>query len=188
MHARTAMIPIFAALASLALAACMQPTYYEPAADGQGYADQEIADGRYRITFAGNSVTARETVENYLLYRAAEITLDSGHDYFVLVDYDVERDVTYRRFVNLPRGASGYGPYYAWYPYWDGYAFGPFYDPFIAGYAEVTAEEIDKYRAYATIAVYSGAPPADDANAYAARDVIARLKGTIQRPETASQS
>ncbi len=170
-----------AALVLLPLAACMQPTYYGPETDGQGYGDQEIAEGRYRVTFAGNSVTPRETVENYLLYRAAEITLSSGHDYFVVVDYDVVRDVTYRRFVSLPRG---YGPYYAWHPYWDGYAFGPFADPFIAGYAEVTTREIDKFRAYATIAVYSGTPPADDADAYAARDVIARLGASVVRAGT----
>ena len=188
MPARRIRVLVFAALALLLPAACMHPTYYEPAADGEVYADQEIAEGRYRVTFAGNSATARETVENYLLYRAAEITLAAGRDYFVFAEYDVEREVTYRRFVDLPRGPAFYGPYGPWHPYWDGYAFGPFYDPFGPGYAEVTARETDKYRAYATIAVYSGTPPADDPDAYAARDVIDRLRGSIQRPETASES
>ena len=166
------------------LAACVHPTYYEPASDGQGYADQEIADGRYRVIFSGNSATPRETVENYLLYRAAEITLASAHDYFVILDYDVERNVTYRSYVDVPPGAGLYGPYYAWGPYWDGFPYGPYYDPFAPGYAEVTAQPIDKYQAFATIAVYDGTPPPDDPNAYGARDVIARLKASIQRPDS----
>lgn len=174
-----------ALLTLLWLPACAQPTYYEAQTDGEGYADQEIADGRYRVTFAGNSITPRETVENYLLYRAAEITLASGHDYFILADYDVVRDVTYRRYVSLPPGGFSYGGYYGHYRYWDRYGYGPYYDPFAAGYAEITARQTDKYRAFATIAVYSGTPPADDPDAYAARDVIERLGPTIVRPGAA---
>lgn len=180
---RALRIPAYvpAALALLMLPGCVEPTYYEPASDGQGYSDQEIAEGRYRVSFSGNSATPRDTVENYLLYRAAEITLASGHDYFLMLEYDVERDVTYHSYADLPRGPLAYGTYYGWYPYWDAYDW-PFRDPFVAGYADVTVREIDKYRAYATIAVYSGTPPEDDAKAYGARDVIARLKGTILRP------
>ena len=172
-------------LAGLALlAACVHPTYYEPASDGQGYTDQEIADGRYRVTFSGNSATPRETVDNYLLYRAAEITLNSGHDYFVMTDHDVERSVTYRSYVDVPPGGGLYGPNYAWGPYWDGFPYGPYYDPYGPGYAEVTSHPVEKYQAFATIAVYDGSPPADNPDAYSARDVIARLKATIQRPDS----
>lgn len=170
-----------AGFALLALAACVQPTAYGPASDGQGYADQEIAENRYRVTFGGNSATPRETVENFLLYRAAEITLASGNDYFVLLEYDVERDVTYRRYVEYPWGWPGYGAYYGRYPTWP-YAYDPFYGPLFPGYAEVTEKPIDKYRAFATIAVHSGEPPEDDADAYAARDVIERLGPEIERP------
>jgi len=159
----------------LLLGACMEPTTYQRAADGEGYADQQIADGRYRVSAAGNSVTPRETVENYLLYRAAEITLASGHDYFVMVQHDVERNVTYVAFADYQPSGLFYGPYY-------GYGFGMFYDPLDYGYSEVTSREIERYRAYATIAVYSGARPADDPNAYDARDVMSRLSGHILRP------
>jgi hypothetical protein len=40
-----------------------------------GYSDQQIESNRFRVSFAGNSLTARETVERYLLYRAAELTV-----------------------------------------------------------------------------------------------------------------
>jgi hypothetical protein len=166
---------VLAALAALALASCMSPTYYEPASDGEGFTDQQIADNRYRISFAGNSVTARNVVDNYMLYRAAEVTVGSGHDYFVLLEHDVERDVRYHTYVDYP-----YWPHY--WPYYGPGFYGPFYDPFWGGPAEVYATPIERYRAYATIAVYSGTKPDDNPNAYDARDVMSRLAGKVLRP------
>lgn len=168
-------------LAATALAGCMTPTHYQPAADGEGYGDEQIADGRYRVTFSGNSVTPRNVVDNYMLYRAAELTLASGNDYFELVSHDVERNVTYRTYVDYP------GPYVGAYHHYGMWGWGPYYDPFFyggyyGGYAEVTAQPIEKYEAYATIAVGKGERPKDNPNAYDARDVIARLGGSVLRP------
>lgn len=176
--------------ATLTLSGCVNPTYYQPAVDGEGYSDQRVSDDHYRISFSGNSVTLRETVENYLLYRAAEITVATGHDYFVVVDQDVERDVTYRTYVDVPPGGYFYDPFfyrpYFYGPGFYGPAFGPafgmYYDPYFGAYALATTEQFDKYRAYATIAVYSGERPADEPKAYDARDVVKRLSATILRP------
>ncbi|MFZ0695115.1 MAG: hypothetical protein WAN51_13400 [Alphaproteobacteria bacterium] len=172
--------------ATLALSACVNPTYYQPAVDDEGYSDQRISDDHYRIRFSGNSVTPREMVENYLLYRAAEITVATGHDYFVVVDQDVERDVTYRTYVNVPPGGYFYDPFfYRPYLYGPGFydpAFGMYYDPYFGAYAPATTEQFDKYRAYGTIAVYSGERPANEPKAYDARDVVKRLSATILRP------
>lgn len=78
-------LPLLAALA-LALSACASPTPYQSAAmgDGYGYAEQRIEDNRFRVSFTGSSATERETVRNYLLYRAADLTLLQGGDYFVV--------------------------------------------------------------------------------------------------------
>ena len=52
-------------LSLLVLAACTTPTPYETVAENDyGYSEQKIEDNRYRVTFAGNSATKRETVEN----------------------------------------------------------------------------------------------------------------------------
>ena len=67
------------------LAGCGTATPYQPATDGQGYAEQALERDRYRVTFVGNSLTSRETVENYLLFRAAEVTMSKGFDHFVMV-------------------------------------------------------------------------------------------------------
>ena len=74
------------ALLVLLLAGCAVPTPYQPATKGYGYSEQQLESNRYRVTFSGNSVTPRDTVQNYLLYRAAEVTRESGHDYFTVVD------------------------------------------------------------------------------------------------------
>ena len=68
------------------LAACASPTPYQ-AADGsrRGYTEQQIETNRFRISFDGNSLTDRETVETYLLYRAAELTVEEGYDHFMVV-------------------------------------------------------------------------------------------------------
>ena len=51
-----------------ALGACSSgPTPYQPAAGyDRGYTEQKIENERYRISFKGNSMTERDTVENYL--------------------------------------------------------------------------------------------------------------------------
>ena len=165
--------------ALLLLAACATPTTYTPALGGdEGWSEQKLGDNHYRVTFEGNDVTPRETVEDYLLYRCAEITLKSGNDYFVVLEKNTERNVSYRYYrpyASLPR--YGY-PY--WHPYGYGYWYPPYYDPFWD--MPVTEEPIVTYKAYATIAVFPGKKPADDPNAFDARDLMATLGATIVRP------
>ncbi|MEM8821514.1 MAG: hypothetical protein AAGE90_18660 [Pseudomonadota bacterium] len=71
----------------LALAACAPgPTPYVPADPVApaplSFSEAPIEDRRFRVTFAANAATAPETVEDYLLFRAAEITLAEGADWF----------------------------------------------------------------------------------------------------------
>jgi len=149
------------------LGACAVPTLYQPAAGGYGYAQQQIESNRFRVSFAGNSLTARETVENYLLYRAAEIALAQGGDYFVVVGRDTEARASY------DSGFGGHGGY--------GYDWGYRY-PRSAYVGLGGGRPITEYRAYADIVVYRGRKPATEPNAYDARDVMARLAPTVVRP------
>ena len=61
------------------LAGCETATPYQPLntanRDAGGYSDHQIEANRFQVSFSGNSVTSRETVERYLLYRSAELTL-----------------------------------------------------------------------------------------------------------------
>ena len=75
------------ALLMLCLVACAAaPTPYREADGGFGYRDQQLESNRYRVSFAGNSATALDRVQDYALYRAAELTLASGYDYFKVVE------------------------------------------------------------------------------------------------------
>lgn len=164
-----------AAVAGL-LAACATATPYQPSETaGYGFQEQQIEDNRVRITFRGNTLTDRETVETYLLYRAAELTLAAGKDYFVVSDRDTEE---HSRLQGEGFRPSPYGfRYYAFRPHW---GWSPWYDPFWdepSRYREVT-----RYEAIAEIAMFNGQKPANDASAFSAREVQANLQNRIVRP------
>jgi len=65
--------PLALSLGFLALAACATPSPYEPAESdrGSGYSDERLATNRYRVTFQGNSVTRRQTVDDVFVGAAA---------------------------------------------------------------------------------------------------------------------
>lgn len=172
-----------------ALSACATATPYQPNIKGQpvsgGFSETRIEANRFRVTFAGNSLTSRETVERYLLYRAAELTVAEGSDWFMLVERDTDRKArTYRD----PEPFAPYGPYGWWRPSWRYYgpAWGwrrwdPWYgDPFWADRTDVRT--IERFEASAEIVMGKGAKPAGDPRAFDARDVMANLGPSIQRP------
>lgn len=177
---------------SAGLAACATPTPYQPNIRGTavsgGYSDLRLEDNRYRVTFAGNSLTARETVEGYLLYRAAELTVQSGYDWFSVVTRDTDRKT--RTYVEHdPFYRPWYGSYGFWRPSWRYYgpAFGwrtwdPFWgDPFWADRVDVRT--VDRYEATAEIVMHKGPKPQGDPNAFDARAVIENLRPQIRYPD-----
>lgn len=151
----------------LGLAGCGTPTPYQPMDGGQGYSEQALEADRYRITFSGSSATPRETVENYLLYRAAEVTVERGYDHFLVVERNTEQGTA--------GGSTGFGV-----------GVGRGYRNRYSGYGGVTSATIwpgggDSYTAYANIVMRRGARPAEDPKAYDARAVLKRLEPTITR-------
>jgi hypothetical protein len=79
------------------LCACLSPTSYHAAKDryDEGYFEEQLPDGRYKIQYRGNAVTTKDTVERSLIYRAAELTLEEGYDYFVVLQNYTQADTTY---------------------------------------------------------------------------------------------
>jgi len=161
-----------------ALTACTTPTPYQPVAAGasqsmaRGYSDQRIEANRYRLKFTGNSATSRETVEDYMLYRAAELALENGYDWFSLVGRNTKEDrtttTTYRD--PFPRYYGGF--YYRYYRggwgAWGGW--------------EEDETTFYRYEASAEVLLGKGEKPAGDPNAYDAREVKGNLDGRIVRP------
>jgi hypothetical protein len=153
---------------AVTLAACATATPYQPAQDGQGYVEQRIESNRYRIRFMGNSSTPRETVENYMLYRAAELTLNAGYDYFVMSANDTEARTRYSQSVSA-YGGPGWG--------WGWGGRGGF------GLGVSSSTPITDYNAQAIVLMFKGKKPDSDPNAYDARAVRESLQPLIRFPE-----
>jgi hypothetical protein len=176
----------------LAVSACMTATPYRPATGSgtmrTGYSDQQIENNRFRVSFAGNSITSRETVERYLLFRAAELTVQNGDDYFVLADRDTEKKT--RTYATPGIGGGFYGgPWGGWGPSWRYYrprfgwrSWDPFWgDPFFD--RDIDIRTVEQYEAIAEIVTGRGPKPADNVRAFDAREVMSRLGPSIQTPQ-----
>lgn len=192
MTLRKAAISAVLALAA-GLSACATATPYQPNIPGQqtsgGFSEVQIEPDRFRVTFTGNSLTSRETVEGYLLYRAAELTVQQGDDYFVIADRQTDRKS--RTYVDPdPFYHPYWGPSFGyWRPSWRYYGVGfgwrswdPFWgDPFWGDRVDVRT--VDKYEATAEIVMYRGTKPRDDPRAFDARAVMDSIGPRLQYPE-----
>jgi hypothetical protein len=181
-----------ALILSAGLSACVSPTPYQPLVRGGvssgGYTETRIEPNRWRVTFAGNTMTKRETVEGYLLFRAAELTLQNGDDWFAMVDR--QTDAKSRTYVQPdPFYHPWYGPGFGyWRPSWRyrgrGFAWRTwdpwFGDPFFADRLDV--QTIQNFEASAEIVTHKGKKPADDPRAFDAHAVAENLKPKIQYP------
>lgn len=166
------------------LSGCATPTPYHAAsltdpAHADGYHELSLEPERWRVVFAGNSLTSRETVETYLLYRAAELTLNNGYDWFQAVERDTDEHVTLA--VRDPIGAwrSGWEPHWryaygvrAGWQAWDRHSLEPAFD----------VQRVTAYEAFAEIIMRRGAKPIDDPRAFDARAVKTALEARIVRP------
>ncbi|HEY3875004.1 MAG TPA: hypothetical protein VGM92_05980, partial [Candidatus Kapabacteria bacterium] len=84
--------------ATLMLASC-GATKYAPAnhsfwTGNQGYSEVPLDNATWQITFCGNDQTPDQTVNQYALYRAAELASQQGFDYFVVMNDNDLANVT----------------------------------------------------------------------------------------------
>lgn len=149
------------------LAACATTTPYQPSRKGYGYSDQMLEANRYRVRFTGSSATPRETVENYLLYHAAELTLNSGRDWFVVTSSSTSAAGQPGGGLSLGIGGFGFGSH-------TGVGLGVGTDTGVGDKVEWTSQ--------AEIVTYKGTKPADDPKAFDAREVKRNLEAKIARP------
>ena len=89
------------AVSALALGACASLAPYGPqqAGRGQGFSEQRIESNRFRVTY--NGVGAPGPVADRALFRAAQLTVDQGYDWF---------EVTQRWLDGRPDSAGGVRP------------------------------------------------------------------------------
>jgi len=174
--------------AALVLASCTTATPYQPlsaaASKAQGgYSELQLEPDKWRVAFSGNTLTSRETVERYLLYRAAEVTLAQGNDWFEIVnrymEHEVRDEVSRNPLYDPSWGYGGWRPYYHYYDrvygwrYWYPYSDEPYFD----------TRRIERFEARAEIVLHKGSRPAGDGNIFDAREVLEKLGPTIIRPK-----
>lgn len=148
------------------LAACGGPAAYKPIENGVGYGDQKLEANRYRVWFAGNSRTPRETVEDFVLYRAAEITLEQGYDYFVLSDRTTDGERQASSGVSLGLGGIRFGSR-------SGVSVGTGIGIPIGSNAQ--------YYGQADVTLMRGRKPPEDLAAYDAREIKANLQRSVAK-------
>lgn len=187
---------LLAALASstLLVSACATETPYRPATgygfSRTGFSEQQVAPDRFLVSFAGNSVTSRDTVERYLLFRAAELTVQRGFDHFVTVQRDTDRQQRiYSNPTFIGGGWGGFGPGFGgfWGPSWrfhrPGFGWG-FYDPFFGGpfLGGYDVRSVDRFEATAEVLMRRGPIPQGEIRAFDARAVLATIGPSVVLP------
>ncbi len=173
------------------LAGCETATPYQPVAarhgdDQGGYSEEQIEANRWRVDFSGNDLTSRQTVERYLLFRAAQLTLANGYDWFQAVARHTDKQTSfygddfgggwgadwglYRRGFGWGYGYGGFGPY-------GGFGYGGY------GGGAFDIDQVTRYQASTEILLGRGPKPPQNPRAYDARQVLAHLQGSIKYPK-----
>jgi hypothetical protein len=171
--------------AGLALASCVTPGLYQRAdvrAGRAGYAETQFSDAAWRVEFVGDDFTSRETVETYLLYRSAELTVENGYDWFASSVPDVSEETE----IIVEAGRADLYRARYWQPKWRRRSrfFWSDLDPVGPIPREPREPHVFTsvhYSASADIHFGRGAMPA---GAFDARQTLTQLAPSIERPQS----
>lgn len=61
-------------------------TGYHSSGFSGGYSETQLDENVFKISFRGNGYTGRERVADFTLLRSAELALENGYKYFVIID------------------------------------------------------------------------------------------------------
>jgi hypothetical protein len=94
--------------AALMLAGCATP--YQRVGFTGGYSETQLGDNIFQVSFRGNGYTSRERASDFSLLRAAELTLEKGFRYFVIVESEKNTKIgTYTTPTRSYTTGSAYG-------------------------------------------------------------------------------
>ena len=156
------------------LSGCVTATPYQPAPPrGFGYSEERLDQNKFRVSFRGNAQTPRETVEDYLLYRAAELTLQNGFTHFIVVGRDTEAKTSYRYWIDH---YGGRGWFYHGFPGWG------WHDPWNRPWS-YDVQPVTTYTASAEIILVKGPREDGDLRAFDAQEVLTQVGPRVVRPE-----
>lgn len=161
-------------VALLFISGCAGSTSFHPRLEGTGYSDYKVAEDHYQVSYTANSLTNRNKVAQYLIYRAAQIALESNREYFVVLGHD-DQDI------GLPDYARSSQTYrhhnFEHHHLWFG-------DEGVSTeeFATPTLKPLARYTASIDIILYSEGDPPVEGKVYKAREVIDVLGNTVVHP------
>lgn len=100
--------PMLSIAVVLFLTACA--TSYQNSGFTGGYSETQLDENVFKVSFRGNGYTSRERASDFALLRSAELTLQHGYRYFVIVDEQSNtRNSTYTTPITSNTTANVYG-------------------------------------------------------------------------------
>ena len=61
-------------------------TSYQKESYTGGFSETQLGENVFQVSFSGNSYTSRKKASDFTLLRAAELSLENGFKYFIVVD------------------------------------------------------------------------------------------------------
>jgi hypothetical protein len=170
------MRPLAVCALALALSACASAPPYQPAASSlaSGYSDQRLASDRYRVRFTGTERMSAAEVQDYALLRAAQLTLENGHDWFEVVASDTVSDTEERRSLD-----TGFGPDYRLTRSCGLLGCTTTAQPVLAPSRTETVESRTRFEHVMEIRTGQGEPLAGNARTYDAAETFANLSARL---------
>lgn len=84
-------------------------TSYHKSSFNGGYSETQLGENIFRVSFSGNGYTGGERVADFVLLRSAELALENGYAFFVVIDEkDVSSSYTYTTPTTSNTSASVY--------------------------------------------------------------------------------
>ncbi|MFV8451338.1 CC0125/CC1285 family lipoprotein [Vibrio campbellii] len=87
-------------------------TTYQSNGFSGGYSETQLDENVFKVAFRGNGYTSKERVADFTLLRSAELAMQNGYKYFVIVDansYTVNGTYTTPTTVTTNLNANTYG-------------------------------------------------------------------------------
>lgn len=165
---------------------CATQTPYKPAEkrDAEGYTETRLGDNRYRVTFVGNSSTPAETVKDYALLRAAELTLQEGYHWFSVAERDKNEKTRSATTVGTGFSTPGYTTVYQRCGVLSCQTAVSHSPGFSTGFGVSNTVSSSSF-SYSFEIFLGKTPMPKDPNAYDAKELAKSLRGLIQ-PNTAA--
>ena len=179
------LIKIKMIVASVLLFSAGCATGYQRQGWSGGYSESQLQEDTFRVSFKGNAFVDKERVQDYLLLRCAEITIDHGFDYFIILGEEDSTAVSsYTTPTNISAQSTSYGN-----TNYSGrvsgntiYGTGA-YTQQTNGNATITGGDtyyFSKPRSNCVIKCFKGKKPDDLPNAFTAYQLIGYLKDKVR--------